>query len=70
MPRLKKSGIEYVILVGSSLFTLSGLNSDMIAEGVRDFFTDFSFFALGIANFRSPSLGKVQVSIPSGPLKT
>ena len=59
LPRLKKSDIEYVILVVSSLFTLSGLNSDMVAEdsdmvaeAVRDFFNDFSFFALGIANFR------------------
>ena len=29
LPRLKKSGIEYVILAGSSLLTLLGLNPGM-----------------------------------------
>ena len=62
LPRLKKLGIEYVILAGSSLFTLSGgqsrRGSGLASSWWRTaghFFNDFDFFALEIANFRSPA---------------
>ena len=60
LPRLKKSGIECVILAKSSLFTLSraqsrygsGLTSSWGAQGAI-FSMILRFFALDIANFRS-----------------
>ena len=75
LPRLQTSGIEYVILVGSSLFTLSGAQCQYgsgLASSwwrtVRDFFNDLDFFALENANFRSPagaSLGSEGSQPPS-----
>ena len=61
LSRLKKSGIEYVILAGSSLFTLSGRQSRYESGLVsswrrteRDFFNDLDDFAPEIANFARP----------------
>ena len=58
---LKKSGIEYVILAGSSLFTLSGgqsrYGSGLVSSWrrtERDFFKDLDCFAPQIANFARP----------------
>ena len=58
LPRLKKSGIEYVILAWSSLFTFSraqsrhrsGLASSW-SRTERDFVKGFDFSALEIAKF-------------------
>ena len=58
--RLTKSGIEYVILAGSSFFPLSNAESRFLtvemvdlARAARDFFKDFDFLAPQIPNFRS-----------------
>ena len=60
-PQLKKSGIEYVILAGSSLFTLSGAQSRYESglvsswrRAARNFFDDLDFFAFEIAKFARP----------------
>ena len=61
MPQLKKWCVEYVILAGSSLFTLSGRQSRYESGLVsswrrteRDFFNDLDDFAPEIANFARP----------------
>ena len=62
MPQLKKWCVEYVILAGSLLFSLSGAQSrygpglaSAWRRTMRDFFNDFDFFAPEIANFCSPA---------------
>ena len=61
LSRFKKSGIEYVILAGSSLLTLSGAQSrygsglvSSWRRAARDFFNDLGFFAPEIAKFARP----------------
>ena len=62
LPRLKRSGIEYVILAGSSLFMSSGVQSRHESglapscwRTAREFLNVFNFFAFEIENFRSPA---------------
>ena len=74
LPRLKKSGIEYVILAWSSLFTFSraqsrhrsGLASSW-SRTERDFVKGFDFSALEIAKFpgnlRNPEIS-MEISAP------
>ena len=61
LSRFKKSGIEYVILAGSSLLTLSGAQSrygsglvSSWRRAAREFFNDLDFFAPEIAKFARP----------------
>ena len=61
LPRLKKSGIEYIILAGYSLLTLSGAQSrygsglvSSWRRAARDFFNDLDFCAPEIAKFARP----------------
>ena len=61
LSRLKKSGIEYVILAGSSLFTLRGVESQcesgLVSSWRRtecNFSKDLDCFAPEIANFARP----------------
>ena len=61
LSRLKQSGIGYVILAGSSLFTLSGAQSrygsglvSSWRRAARNFFNDLDFFAPEIAKFARP----------------
>ena len=60
--RLTKSGIEYVILAGSSIFELSEAKSGFLlglghylARAARDFFNDFDFLAPKTQKFCSPA---------------
>ena len=59
--RLKKSGIEYVILAGSSIFRCQGRNPGfgrswlvVVARAARDFFNDFDFEHLKSEIFAGP----------------
>ena len=60
--RLTKSGIEYVILAGSSFFPLSGAESRflpvlaiVLARAARDFSRIWAFWHLKSQNFRWPA---------------
>ena len=70
--RLTKSGIEYVILAGSSLFPLSGAKSRflpvmvvVLARAVRDFSRIWAFGHLKSQNFRWPAGGCAESGVPA-----
>ena len=70
--RLTKSGIEYVILAGSSFFPLSGAESRCLPVllghfGARSarFFKDLGFWALKSQNFRWPAGACAESGVPA-----
>ena len=72
MLRLTKSGIEYVILAGSSFFPLSRAESRFLtvkmadlARAARDFFKDLAFWAPETPNFRWPAGACAQSGVPA-----
>ena len=70
--RLTKSGIEYVILAGSSFFPSSSAKSRLLsvmvvvlARAARDFSRILGFLAPEIENFRWPAGACAQSSVPA-----
>ena len=70
--RLTKSGIEYVILAGSSFFPLSGAKSRVLpvmavilARAARDFSRIWAFEHLKSQNFRWPAGACAESGVPA-----
>ena len=70
--RLTKSGIEYVILAGSSLFPLSWARSRfltvlvvVLARAARRFFKNLGFGHLDSQNFRWPAGACAESGVPA-----